>query len=283
MSKRHPIISITGSSGAGTTTVTATFEHIFRREKIKAQIVEGDAFQHRFDRLEMRELVKEANERGNSQVSHFGPDANLFGEIESLFKAYGETGGGKLRKYLHDEEEARAFQAAAPARSQPWTDVEPGTDLLFYEGLHGGVVDKSLGIDIARQTDLLVGVVPIINLEWIQKLHRDKRYRGYTHEAVVDTILRRMPDYVKYICPQFSETHVNFQRVPTVDTSNPFTRARRADRRREHAHHPLPATPRASTCPTCCRCSPTRSCRAPTRSSAPARRCRWRCSSSSRR
>ena len=31
-----------------------------------------------------------------------------------------------------------------------------------------------------------------------------------------------MPDYVKHICPQFSRTHVNFQRVPTVDTSNPF-------------------------------------------------------------
>ena len=31
-----------------------------------------------------------------------------------------------------------------------------------------------------------------------------------------------MPDYVNYICPQFSRTHVNFQRVPTVDTSNPF-------------------------------------------------------------
>jgi len=61
-----------------------------------------------------------------------------------------------------------------------------------------------------------------VNLEWIQKLHRDKRTRGHSHEAVVDTILRRMPDYVNYICPQFSHTHVNFQRVPTVDTSNPF-------------------------------------------------------------
>jgi phosphoribulokinase len=69
---------------------------------------------------------------------------------------------------------------------------------------------------------LLIGVVPIINLEWIQKLHRDKAARGHSHEAIVDTILRRMPDYVNYICPQFSESHVNFQRVPTVDTSNPF-------------------------------------------------------------
>jgi hypothetical protein len=76
--------------------------------------------------------------------------------------------------------------------------------------------------EYARHFDLLVGVVPTINLEWIQKLHRDKNTRGYSQEAVVDTILRRMPDYVNHICPQFSRTHVNFQRVPTVDTSNPF-------------------------------------------------------------
>jgi phosphoribulokinase len=94
------------------------------------------------------------------------------------------------------------------------------SDLLFYEGLHGGYVGPEG--DVAKHVDLLVGVVPIINLEWIQKLHRDKTQRGYSQDAVVDTILRRMPDYVNHICPQFSRTHVNFQRVPTVDTSNPF-------------------------------------------------------------
>ena len=213
MSKKHPIIAITGSSGAGTTTVTSTFEHIFRREKVKAAIVEGDSF-HRYDRLQMRELVIEGNERGNSHVSHFGPDANLFGELETLFRSYGESGKGKVRKYLHNDEEAAPY-GQDPGTFTPWTDIEPGTDILFYEGLHGGVVDGD--INVARHTDLLVGVVPLINLEWIQKLHRDKRYRGYTHEAVVDTILRRMPDYVNYICPQFSETHVND--VPTADES----------------------------------------------------------------
>src|SRR5260221_298047 len=90
MSRRHPIISITGSSGAGTTSVKKTFENIFRREKAAAAYIEADAF------------------------------------------------------------------------------------------------------------------------------------HGYTAEAVTDTILRRMPDYVHYICPQFAETDINFQRVPTVDTSNPF-------------------------------------------------------------
>jgi len=102
----------------------------------------------------------------------------------------------------------------------PWDDLPDGTDLLFYEGLHGGVVDGD--VDVAKFVDLLVGVVPIVNLEWIQKIHRDAAERGYSAEATVDTILRRMPDYVNYVAPQFSRTHINFQRVPTVDTSNPF-------------------------------------------------------------
>ena len=218
MSHKHPVVAITGSSGAGTTTVTTTFEQIFRREKINAVIVEGDSF-HRYDRGEMRTLIEEAHGKGNNHVSHFGPDANLFAELEALFRTYGETGRGKTRKYLHNDEEAAPFKQP-PGTFTDWGDIKDGTDLLFYEGLHGGVVDGD--VNIARHADLLVGVVPIINLEWIQKLHRDKKTRGYSHEAVVDTILRRMPDYVNYICPQFTHTHVNFQRVPTVDTSNPF-------------------------------------------------------------
>ena len=68
----------------------------------------------------------------------------------------------------------------------------------------------------------MIGVVPVVNLEWIQKIHRDKEHRGYSAETTVDTIHRRMWDYINYLTPQFSRTHINFQRVPTVDTSNPF-------------------------------------------------------------
>jgi phosphoribulokinase len=218
MSIKHPIISITGSSGAGTSTVTKTFQHIFRREQVSAAIVEGDSF-HRYDRAAMKAAVAAANQQGNPHLSHFGPDANLLAELAALFKSYGETGSGKRRYYLHNEEEAAPYQQP-PGTFTPWQDIEAGTDLLFYEGLHGAVVTDS--INVAQYADLLIGVVPIINLEWTQKLHRDKKARGYSTEAVVDTILRRMPDYVNYICPQFSQTHVNFQRVPTVDTSNPF-------------------------------------------------------------
>ena len=218
MSVKHPIVSITGSSGAGTTTVTSTFAQIFRREGVAAAMVEGDAF-HRYDRAEMRAIMAEAAGRGHNHFSHFGPESNLFEDLEALFRAYGETGTGRTRKYLHDDWEAAPY-AQPPGTFTPWEDVPPGTDMLFYEGLHGGI--KTDKVDVARHADLLIGVVPIVNLEWIQKLHRDKATRGHSHEAIVDTILRRMPDFVNYICPQFTETHVNFQRVPTVDTSNPF-------------------------------------------------------------
>lgn len=218
MSERHPIIAITGSSGAGTTSVTRTFEQIFRREGVRAAIVEGDSF-HRFDRLTMRARQAEAEASGNRNFSHFGPENNLFAELEKLFRDYAEGGRGERRHYLHDPDEAAPF-GQEPGTFTPWQALEADTDMLFYEGLHGAVVTTE--VDVARHPDLLIGVVPVINLEWIQKLWRDKHVRGYSAEAVSDTILRRMPDYVHYIVPQFGRTHVNFQRVPVVDTSDPF-------------------------------------------------------------
>ncbi|MEV0032159.1 phosphoribulokinase [Nocardia sp. NPDC050793] len=219
MSVKHPVVAITGSSGAGTTSVTRTFQEIFRREGINAAIVEGDSF-HRYDRNEMKLAMAEAEQNRNVRFSHFGEEANLLKELETLFRDYGETGVGTVRRYLHDEAEAKPY-GQPPGTFTPWEELTPGSDLLFYEGLHGAAVTST--VDVAQYTDLLVGVVPIINLEWIQKVYRDKTQRGYSSEAVIDTILRRMPDYVTYICPQFSRTYVNFQRVPTVDTSNPFT------------------------------------------------------------
>jgi phosphoribulokinase len=218
MSERHPIIAITGSSGAGTSTVTRTFSAIFRREGVRAAIVEGDSY-HRYDRKEMKLKAAEAEAEGNMNFSHFGASSNLFGEIEELFRTYSRTGQGKSRKYLHNAEEAAPYQQE-PGTFTPWEPLPAETDMLFYEGLHGAV--KTPEYNVAQYPDLLVGVVPVINLEWIQKLWRDKNMRGYSTDAVTDTILRRMPDYVNYICPQFEHTHVNFQRVPVVDTSNPF-------------------------------------------------------------
>jgi phosphoribulokinase len=218
MSPKHPVIAVTGSSGAGTTTVMKSFAHIFRREGIKAQVIEGDSF-HRYNRVDMRELVNAADRGARPPISHFGPEANLLGELAGTLDEYGATGGGKVRRYIHDAVESKELGGEAGTFTD-WLPMMSDSDLLFYEGLHGGYRDGD--IDVARHVDLLVGVVPIINLEWIQKLHRDQHLRGYSQDAVVDTILRRMPDYVNYICPQFSRTHVNFQRVPTVDTSNPF-------------------------------------------------------------
>lgn len=218
MSAKHPVVAITGSSGAGTTSVMRTFEQIFRREGVNAAFVEGDSF-HRHDRMAMKDEMAKALTEGDHTYSHFGPEANLFAELEELFRLYGETGTGRVRKYLHNTEEAAPY-GQEPGTFTPWEDLPGDTDLLFYEGLHGAVATGK--VDVAQHADLLVGVVPVINLEWIQKLQRDKLKRGYSTEAVTETILRRMHDYVNYMCPQFSRTHVNFQRVPVVDTSNPF-------------------------------------------------------------
>jgi phosphoribulokinase len=218
MSQKYPVIAVTGSSGAGTSTVKTSFEHIFRRDQLKVAVVEGDSF-HRYDREAMKQAVAESEKGGGRPISHFGPEANEFDKLEALFREYGETGSGQTRLYLHNEAEAAPYNQQ-PGTFTPWKSIAPGTDLLFYEGLHGGV--KSDTADVAKYVDLLVGVVPIVNLEWIQKIYRDTDARGYSAEAVTHTILRRMHDYVHYITPQFSRTHVNFQRVPTVDTSNPF-------------------------------------------------------------
>jgi phosphoribulokinase len=223
MSKQHPVVAVTGSSGAGTTTVKRAFEHIFYRDGIKPAVIEGDSY-HRFDRAEMRvEVQKAAAEHRN--LSHFGPEANVFDKLAETFSTYGATGSGKKRYYLHSQEEADQHNARLgiskkPGEFTPWEDIPLGTDLLFYEGLHGLV--KTDDVDVASHVDLGIGVVPIVNLEWIQKIHRDNAERGYSAEATVETIMRRMPDYINYITPQFSRTDINFQRVPTVDTSNPF-------------------------------------------------------------
>ena len=218
MSRKHPIVAVTGSSGAGTTAVRATFEALFEAESVNAAFVEGDSF-HKYERDQMRRLTDEWERTAGRAISHFGPEANLFENLEALFREYAEEGSGTSRLYLHNEERAARYGQAAGTFTA-WQPLPENTDLLVYEGLHGGVVTDS--VDIAQHVDLLIGVTPIINLEWIQKIQRDLLERGYSLEMITETILRRMPDYVHYITPQFSRTHVNFQRVPTVDTSNPF-------------------------------------------------------------
>jgi phosphoribulokinase len=217
MSKKHPIVAVTGSSGSGTSSVKTAFEFIFREEGINPAIIEGDSF-HRYNRHDMDKATKEA-ETKNLTITHFGPEGNLFDKLEALFKGYAESGEGERRYYVHNEDEA-VNHSSPPGTLTEWKSLEENTDLLFYEGLHGGLVSDS--VNVAQHVDLLIGVVPIINLEWMQKIYRDQTVRGYTAEDATRMILRRMPDYVHYITPQFSRTDINIQRVPTIDTSNPF-------------------------------------------------------------
>jgi phosphoribulokinase len=241
MSRKHPIIAVTGSSGAGTTSVQHAFAEIFRRLEIGAVYVHGDSY-FRYGRGEMAKVIDDSVLAGKP-ISHFGPDTNLFADLESLFREYSTTGTGKIRHYVKGEEEAALHKVSA-GEFTDWMPLPATSDLLFYEGLHGGVAANTwtrrrtspnrahvnqperrqgnAGIDVARYVDLLIGVVPIVNLEWIQKISRDCSTGKCTLEGVTSTILRRMNDYINIIVPQFSITDINFQRVPLVDTSNPF-------------------------------------------------------------
>lgn len=217
MSIQHPIIAVTGSSGAGTSTTRHAFEHIIRRQDLRVAFVDGDGF-HRFERETMHAAEADADARGEA-LSHFSPSANRLDDLADLFTEYSAHGTGTTRRYLHDQNEAAEFEQMAGTFT-PWAPLPIDTNLLMYEGLHGGAVTDS--VDIASHVDLLVGVTPTINIEWIQKIHRDMRDRCYAPERSTDIILRRMPDYVETITPQFARSDINFQRVPLVDTSDPF-------------------------------------------------------------
>lgn len=218
MSQKHPIIAVTGSSGAGTTSTSVAFRKIFNQLNISAASIEGDSFHH-YTRPEMDMAIRKAREQGR-HISYFGSEANDFSLLEQTLVDYAKTGTGRSRKYLHTYDEAVPY-GLQPGIFTPWEPLLPdNTDILFYEGLHGGIVTPEH--NVAQHVDLLVGVVPIVNLEWIQKLIRDTTERGHSREAVMDSVVRSMGDYINFITPQFSRTHINFQRVPTVDTSNPF-------------------------------------------------------------
>ncbi|MEI9696964.1 phosphoribulokinase [Moellerella wisconsensis] len=217
MSQKHPIIAVTGSSGAGTTSTSVAFRKIFNQLNISAASIEGDSFHH-YTRPEMDMAIRKAREQGR-HISYFGPEANDFSLLEQTLVDYAKTGTGRSRKYLHTYDEAVPY-GLQPGIFTPWEPLPDNTDILFYEGLHGGIVTPVH--NVAQHVDLLVGVVPIVNLEWIQKLIRDTTERGHSREAVMDSVVRSMGDYINFITPQFSRTHINFQRVPTVDTSNPF-------------------------------------------------------------
>ncbi|HRH79688.1 MAG TPA: phosphoribulokinase [Thiobacillaceae bacterium] len=240
MSHKHPIIAVTGMSGSGLSTVRHAFKDLFGRQNIKPALVHGDGFR-RYTERQFAALLDEARGSGR-RISWFGPECNHFPELESFFRTYGETGSGVVREYAHNETHADHLGVKA-GEFTPWKPLRPGSDLLFYEGQHGGVVAQTWtrrkvdarhfppeidrrvgerGIDVAQHVDFLIGVVPAINLEWIQKIHRDCD-KGYCTASVsVETILRRMDDYIHYISPQFGLTDINIQRMPLVDTSNPF-------------------------------------------------------------
>ena len=190
----------------------------------------------------MCQMMDEAKQNGN-HISCYGPDLNDFHQLEALFKEYSEHGTGRIRHRVNADNFQEYNQP--PGTFSEWTTLSDNSDLLIYEGLHGGVVADSWtrrkveakaspdgqdrrkpgvnkGVDIAQYVDLMIGVVPAINLEWIQKMHRDIDCQKLSRDEVTVSILESLQDYIHFIVPQFSLTDINFQRMPVVDTSNPF-------------------------------------------------------------
>jgi len=217
MSSQHPIVAVTGSSGAGSPVVTNAIRHVLERLGASHVIVDGDGF-HRYERSDFPKVVSKAAEAGR-HISHFSPEANLLDLLESLMREFGEKGRGMHRRYIHDDIDVQET-GGKEGTFTAWEPIPEGAGILVYEGLHGCFVSET--VDIARYVDLKVGVVPIVNLEWMQKIQRDTSLRGYSVEAVMHVVERRLSDYVHYITPQFALTDINFQRIPLVDTSNPF-------------------------------------------------------------
>lgn len=238
MSLDHPIIAVTGASGAGTTMVQQAFKEIFYRQGIKAAFAEGDAFL-RYSDTETEKIISHALAEGR-HISCYGPDLNNFQQLESLFSQYSEQGSGRLRYKVSQENQHRYSQPVGEFTE--WQDVPVDTDCLFYEGMHGGVVadtwtrrkdngvtvendrrtPENKGVDVVQYVDLLIGVVPAINLEWIQRIHHDQHTKQCSAQKTTDNIVEQLRDYIHFIVPQFSVSDINFQRMPVVDTSNPF-------------------------------------------------------------
>lgn len=239
MSEDHPIIAVTGASGAGTTVVQQAFKEVFFRQKIKAAFVQGDGFL-RYGDQETEQCISQAL-ADNQQISCYGPDLNDFHSLESCFKRYGLSGEGRYRQKVNGEN--NHLYSQSEGEFTDWLDIPTDSDCLFYEGMHGGVVAESWtrrkcdndegvknerrsphskGVNAAQYVDLLIGVAPAINLEWIQRIHHDRAIRKQSSEQVTLNILQQLQDYIHFIVPQFSISDINFQRMPMVDTSNPF-------------------------------------------------------------
>lgn len=238
MSVDHPIIAVTGASGAGTTVVQQAFKEIFFRQKIRAVFVEGNGFL-RYDDAECEKRISHALAEGQ-HISSCGPELNDFDALQQLFSQYSDSGSGRMRCKL-SEENARQHDLP-PGGFTPWQDLPLESDCLFYEGMHGGVVADSWtrrkqqqtppvddrrsarnnGVNVAQYVDLLIGVVPAINLQWIQRIHHERVLRKRSAEETTDHIVQQLQDYIHFIVPQFSLSDINFQRMPVVDTSNPF-------------------------------------------------------------
>ena len=166
MSAKHPVIAVTGFSGAGTTTTGVAFRKIFQQLNIRAAELEATA----------STLHPAGNGRGDPQGARSGRDISYFGP--------GPTTSACCSRALSSTAKRHRPFAQVPAHLRRSGAYNPGAGHLHPVGATAGADRRAVlrgaarrcgreHHDVASHVDLLVGVVPIVNLEWIQKLIRD--------------------------------------------------------------------------------------------------------------
>ena len=219
MSTLHPIISITGSSGAGTTSVKRTFEQIFRREKIDAAFIEGDAF-HRYDRAAMKAKVAEEEARGNPNFSHFSAGGEPARDARGGLRGVRPSGHRPHPNTTSTTPRRRRSTASPPAPSPPGRDFEPQRPPVLRGPARLRRHRQGQPRAARRPQDRRgAGRQPRMDPEDPPRPRHPRLLDrgGHRHDPAPDARLRPL-----HLPAVHRRRDINFQRVPIVDTSNPF-------------------------------------------------------------
>ena len=157
-----------------------TFEQIFRREGVKAAISRATPS----TATTAPACVSDGGGRGrgNGAFQPFRPEANLFAELEAMFRRlWRDAAPASTRHYVHDDAEAEVYGAPPGTFTRVGGRSAEAPTCCSTRACMARVVTEQ--VNVARHADLKIGVVPVINLEWIQKIHRDKADARLLHRG----------------------------------------------------------------------------------------------------
>ena len=170
------LMSISGKSGAGKSTISALIKDIF-----KAEIIEGDGY-HKYER----------NHPAWNNVTHYNPEANNLIQLGLDIKnIYQDINKIKVPIYNHDN-----------GKFETPTELDyKDLDVLIIDGLH------SLYPEVTSEFVKIKIFIDNMNADE-QKIKRDTAHRNKTEDEVKLSIEKREQDYIEYIEKQ--KQYANF-------------------------------------------------------------------------